>query len=189
MAASQIKPSLMALSLIVMSQDPLRNLLDSDMTSLVLMKIVRFIVLALPMNFADVYINLVLMVLVLHISQLVQCGVVLLNWSIFQSKKVFFRKEYLKNVALLAYQLNISHETYIKMLLISNFMEETYFYISPVLLSIGGCILITCNFACIRMAGIIDSLFTLSFAGMSSFILVVTAVLFPLADSVYENYI
>jgi len=104
MATSQIIPSLMALSLTLMNQDPLRNLLDSDVTSLVLMKVVRFIVLALPMNFADVYINLVLMVLVLHISQLVQCGVVLLNWSISQSKKVFLRKEYLKDAALLTYQ-------------------------------------------------------------------------------------
>jgi len=186
-ATSQYLPSLMSLSFIVMNQDPLYYLLGSEGASLIFMKILRFIFVAISDNFEDIYLNLMLIVLVLHISQLVECGVALLQWSKLQSKKVFSRQEYMQNVALLTFQLKLSCNVYVKMLLISNFMDETYFYIMPVLLSIGGCILITCNFACIRMSGTVDFILSFSFAGISCSILFLIVVLLPLADSVYEN--
>jgi len=55
----------------------------------------------------DVYINLVIMVYVLHTSQLVQCGEVLLQWSLLQSRKFF----HLTVTASVTYQRNTSYET------------------------------------------------------------------------------
>jgi len=175
--------TLIAMSVIIMNLDPLCNIVGMDIASLLIMKVLRFIGIAVCTNFAVVYTNLVFMVYVLHTSQLVQCGEVLLQWSLLQSKK-FFQATVIVSVT---YQMNTSYETYIKMQIISNLMEDTYFYLKPLVLSIGAFLLVICNFAFIRMYGTADGLMTFGFAGMSVFILVIIIIVFPLVDSIYEN--
>jgi len=182
-ANAQHLPTVMAISVIIMNQDPLCNIIGLKIASLLIMKVVRFFVLAVLANFVDLYINLVIMVYVLHISQLVQCGEVLLHWSLLQRRK-FFQPRVIVSIS---YQMNTSYETYVKMQLVSNLMKSTYFYLSPLLLSIGGFVLVICNFACIRMYGSVDGLITIGFAGISFFILMIIIIVFPLAESIYEN--
>jgi len=134
--------TLIAMSLIIMNLYPLCNFVDMDIASLLIMKILRFVNMAVCTNFYGVYINLVIMVYVLHTSQLVQCGEVLLQWSLVQSRK-FFQARYIVSVT---YQMNTSYETYSKMHIISNLMEDTYFYLRLLVLSLGAFILVICNY-------------------------------------------
>jgi len=91
-------------------------------------------------------------------------------------------------IVLVSHQMNTSYETYIKMQSISNLMEETYFYLRPLVLSIGAFILvISCNFASIRMYETVDVLIYFGFAGTLFFILMLIVYVFPLADTIYEN--
>jgi len=182
-ANAQLFSTLIAMSVIIMNLDPLCNIVGMDIASLLIMKVLRFIGIAVCTNFGEVYIVLVFMVYVLHTSQLVQCGEVLLQWSLLQSSK-FFQARVL---VLVTYQMNTAHDTYIKMLTISNLMEDTYFYLRPLVLSIGAFILVICNFACVRMYGTVDGLITIGFAGISLNILMLIKIVFPLAESVYEN--
>jgi len=71
--------------------------------------------------------------------------------------------------------------------LISNLMQDTYFYLLPLVLSLGAFILVICNFFCIRMYGTVDGLITIGFAGISVFTLMLIIIVFPLMESVHEN--
>jgi len=182
-ANAQHLSTLIAMSVIIMNLDPLCNIVRTDIASLLIMKVLRVINAAVCLNFYDVYINLVFMVYVLHTSQLVQCGEVLLQWSLLQRRK-FFKDRVIVSVT---YQMNTSYETYIKMNIISNLMEDTYFYLKPLVISIGAFLLVICNFACVRMYETVDGLITFCFAGISFNILMLIKIVFPLADSIYEN--
>jgi len=183
-ANAQHLPTMIAMSVIIMNLDPLCNIVGMDIASLFIMKVLRFLNVAVCTNFIDVYINLVIMVYVLHTSQLVQCGEVLLQWSLLQSKRIFKGRVIVSSVTT---EMSTSHENHIKMQLISNLMEDTYFYLRPLVLSIGAFILVICNFAFIRMYGTVDGIITFGFAGISFFILMLGLIVFPLMESIQEN--
>jgi len=103
-ANTQHLSTLIAMSVIIMNLDPLCNIVGMDIASLLIMKVLRVINVAVCLNFYDVYINLVFMVYVLHTSQLVQCGEVLLQWSLLQRTK--FLKD--RVIVLVTYQMNTS---------------------------------------------------------------------------------
>jgi len=89
----------------------------------------------------------------------------------FNFYTILQRRNFFKDrvIVSLTYQMNTSYETYIKMTLISNLMEDTYFFMRPLVLSIGAFLLVICNFACIRTYGTVDGLITFGFAGISFF--------------------
>jgi len=191
-AMAQGLPVLLCAGVVVANFDPIYSFLGKEIASELPVQIFRMIVVVVPGYFVDLYINMILLIEYFQISLFTRLTLKLVLRSIKQQQKNFRNHNHNRSDGIFeevnrARAINSSRKFFTKLSLLCSLINETYSYQLPSLMMFGASFLILCNYACVKMVGNINMLFTLAFFGTGLFAITIIAAISPLLESVFEN--
>jgi len=196
-ALCQALPTVFSISLYQMNIDPIYSLLGPSTSSLIYVKLLRFLLTEISSNFVGAYMNIVFMASLIQVSELAHCSGVILGWAWEQTQSMLRlqRESNIKpgsNVNVYVqmrrvHELNMVLKVYRKIQIISVIMQDTYMYFYAATIGSGAIVLVMCNYACVRMYGTLNFSLVILFLCVSFFIFVFMLTVFPVFDSFYET--
>jgi len=165
--------------------------LDSEFSSNILIRCLRFIVVATPCYFMDLYINLHCVVLFFELSLLSWVVAYMFKWSLKQKKTLLgfhsVGKPNFRNQMTIVKDFNVNRKYYLKLYLFSSILNQTYSCLLSWRTFMLGMVLVLCNYACIKIIGEVHLLFIMVFFGVSVCAFCIIVIICPLLESLYEN--
>jgi len=191
-ALGQGLPVLLAAATVIIDLDPLFYFLDLAVSSNIIIRFIRFFIVALSCYFADLYINTLCIFMFFQLSLLSWVVYFMFEWSLKLKKNSLGISSECKIMSIrnqinILSDINVKRKAYVKLYLFSSLVNQTYSCFLSWATFLGGLLLVLCNYACIKMTGKIQFLFIIVFFGISlcAFLIIVT--ICPLLESLYET--